>query len=937
MARSWGRLAVAFVGAVLIGLVCAAPGHSGQQEGPAASQTPSWTPGTIVPVDLDEVSVPADPESVAVTAPDTVPVAAGPTIDQAGAHQYLVPTSGHVGGSAGTFWVTDMVVHNPGPSSASVNIYFLKEKQDNSAVRGTNFPVAAGRSLKLKDVVEDTFGVSAASGALLIGSTVPVLVASRTFNDQPLGTYGQYVPGQGTAKLVNGTTPVRLVQLTKNAIYRTNIGIASMSASATPITVTLYRSSGALAGVYSEVIDPWGYKQFNDVFDKAAAGTADDAYAIVTSTLATARYYAYASVIDGRTGDPITVIPVASTSTPAPVAGDAPDADTPDASTVTIFSDNFEGAYPSPSWVLRYTGSATNYTVNWGRSSYRKAGGSYSWWCVGSGSGAPAPGGHYPAGMGAWMQVGPFSLADATSASVELDLWLAKQNVQDVFGVWAATNVNGSYSSVYVDPANTGGVFRHETVPLNSFVGAPQVWVAITFTSDASIQYEGAYVDNVVIKKTVACSAPAAPAVAVPATATSGNAYVVNWSATSPENRYEVQEADNAAFTGASTLAVSGTSRSFTHTVAAATTYYYRARALACSPTLQSAWSSAAQTVVSPACTAPAAPTLTAPATAASGASYTVTWTATSPAGTYEIDEATNSSFTGSSRATVSGTSRSYSHAVASATTYYYRVRATVSCGGGLTSPWSGSGQTQVTPSGPSASAAVYVPGAAALSGSGGTNWRTDLEVHNPGATQATYEIALLKRDQDNPTPLKATFSLEGGHSMRYNNALANLFGYSGAATLRVTPTAGQVMVTSRTYDDQTIKTYGQFVAGRPATQAIEFGGAARLILLSQSSSLASGFRTNIGLVNVTGLTINVEVKVYYGDGANIGTKQYPLGPYESIQVNEMIKTDLGVGDVDDAYAIVRTTTSGGAFFAFASVIDNRSKDPIYVPAEVVQ
>ncbi|MCU0290886.1 MAG: hypothetical protein MUF10_02710 [Thermoanaerobaculaceae bacterium] len=929
MIRTSGKKAMGVLGLVLVALGCAAQGYT-------ESPTPSQAAQVIFPVDLADVAVPGEAESVAATAPDTVTVAAGPTIDQAGPHQYLVPTSGHVGGSAGTFWVTDMVVHNPGPTSASVNIYFLKEKQDNSATRGTTFPVAAGRSLKLKDVVEDIFGVSAASGALLIGSTVPVLVASRTFNDQPSGTFGQYVPAARVADLVSGTTPVRLVQLTKNAIYRTNIGIASMSASATPITVTLYRSSGALAGVYSEVVDAWGFKQFNDVFDKAHAGTADDAYAIVTSTLPAARYFAYASVIDGRTGDPITVIPVASTSAPAPAAVDAPDADTPDASTVTVFSDDFEGAYPSPYWTFSHVSGSTNYSVNWGRSSYRKAGGLYSWWCVGSGS-TPAPGGNYPPGMGAWMQYGPFSLVGATAAAVELDLWLSKQTGHDVFGVWAATNASGSYSSVYVDPANTGGAFRHETVPLTSFIGAPQVWVAITFTSDASIQYEGAYVDNVVITKTVACAAPATPAVAAPASASSGAAYTVNWSATSPENRYEVQEADNAAFTGASTLAVSGTSRSFTHTVAAATTYYYRARALACSPTLQSAWSSAAQTVVSPACTAPAAPTLTAPATAASGASYTVTWTATSPSGTYEIDEATNSSFTGSSRATVSGTSRSYSHAVAGATTYYYRVRATVSCGGGLTSPWSGSDQTQVTPSGPSASAAVYVPGAAALGGSGGTNWRTDLEVHNPGAIQATYEIALLKRDQDNPNPLKATFPLEAGHSMRYGNVLTNLFGYSGAATLRVSPTAGQVMVTSRTYDDQTIKTYGQFVAGRPAAQAIEFGGAARLILLSQSSSLATGFRTNIGLVNVTGLTINVEVKVHYGDGAHIGTKQYPLGPYESIQVNEMIRTDLGVGDVDDAYAIVRTTTSGGAFFAYASVIDNRSKDPIYVPAEVVQ
>lgn len=858
----------------------------------------------------------------------------GPTLSEAGPHRYLVPTSGHVAGAAGTFWVTDMVVHNPGPTTATVNIYFLREQQDNSAVRGSTFPLPANRSLKLADVVANTFGVLSASGALLVGSTVPVLVASRTFNNQPAGTFGQYVPGQGTASLVNGTSPVRLVQLTKNTTYRTNIGFANVTPTSTPVLITLYRSNGALAGTYSEVVAPWGYKQVNDVFSKASAGSADDAYAVISSSLASAQYFTYASVIDGRTGDPITVIPVASTS----ASTAQPANETPESSTVTIFSDDFEGTYPSPHWTLSFVSGATNTTVNWGRSSYRKAGGSYSWWCVGSGSGSPAPGSNYPPNMGAWMRYGPFSLADATTAWVELDLWLSKQNSHDKFGVWAATSPSGSYSSVYVDPANTGGVFRRDTVSLNNFVGLPQVWIAITFTSDASIQYEGAYVDNVVIRKTVACAAPPAPALVAPGTATSGTAYTVSWTASSPENRYEVQEAGNASFSGASTYSVTGTSRSFTHSVASSTTYYYRARALACSPTLQSPWSGTAQTVVSPACIAPSAPALTAPASAVSGASYTVTWTATSPAGTYEIEEATNSGFTGATRVAVSGTSRSYTHTVSGATTYYYRVRATVSCGGGLTSPWSASGQTQVAPSGPSGSAAVYVPGAAALTGVGGSNWRTDLVVHNPGASSASFEIALLKRDQDNPNPQKATFSLDPGRSARYGNALANLFQFSGAATLRVSPASGQVMVTSRTYDDQTTGTYGQFVAGRAVARAIPAGTNARLIMLSQSASSTQGFRTNVGLVNATSLSISVELSAYRGsDGAFLGSKQWTLGPYKSIQINEILKTEFAAGEVDDAFAVVRTTTPSGAFFAFASVIDNRSNDPIYIPAEVAQ
>jgi len=99
------------------------------------------------------------------------------------------------------------------------------------------------------------------------------------------------------------------------------------------------------------------------------------------------------------------------------------------------------------------------------------------------------------------------------------------------------------------------------------------------------------------------------------------------------------------------------------------------------------------------ACAAPATPTLTAPAAAMSGQSYSVSWTATSSDNTYEVQESTDPGFAGASTTAVTGTSRSFSHTVASATTYYYRVRAKIVCGGSpYYSSWSSSGQTVVNP-----------------------------------------------------------------------------------------------------------------------------------------------------------------------------------------------------------------------------------------------
>jgi hypothetical protein len=92
----------------------------------------------------------------------------------------------------------------------------------------------------------------------------------------------------------------------------------------------------------------------------------------------------------------------------------------------------------------------------------------------------------------------------------------------------------------------------------------------------------------------------------------------------------------------------------------------------------------------------PASPVLTAPTSAAGGATYTVSWTATNPANSYELQEATDPLFVAPGSWSVSGTSRQFSHAPLSTTTYRYRSRAVVDCGGTQVSGWSNVGSTTI-------------------------------------------------------------------------------------------------------------------------------------------------------------------------------------------------------------------------------------------------
>ena len=96
-----------------------------------------------------------------------------------------------------------------------------------------------------------------------------------------------------------------------------------------------------------------------------------------------------------------------------------------------------------------------------------------------------------------------------------------------------------------------------------------------------------------------------------------------------------------------------------------------------------------------------------------------------------------------------------------------------------------------------------WVTTAAHLSGAVGTNWRTDLEVHNWGGTQASFTVSLLKRDQANTSPDNRTYSLGPGQAVRYSDLVSSMFSFSGAAAIKVSSTYDSLIVTSRTYNDQ--------------------------------------------------------------------------------------------------------------------------------------
>jgi hypothetical protein len=228
----------------------------------------------------------------------------------------------------------------------------------------------------------------------------------------------------------------------------------------------------------------------------------------------------------------------------------------------------------------------------------------------------------------------------------------------------------------------------------------------------------------------------------------------------------------------------------------------------------------------------------------------------------------------------------------------------------------------------------LYFPASANAEGVNQTRWRTDLQVKAQGGRTAAFSIELLESRADNRNPISLAYSLDANESLRLGNVLETEFGFTGTAALRITATEGRITATSRTYNDDPGGTYGQTVPAVAEEDGVGPESQSTMILLSRSADPSAGFRTNIGLVNLTGSSTAVDIDVHAADGTVIGSLSRNLKPFEHRQFNDVFDM-VGAGDVADGYAVARSTAQDGSFLAYASVVDNGSGDAVFILGSV--
>jgi hypothetical protein len=159
-----------------------------------------------------------------------------------------------------------------------------------------------------------------------------------------------------------------------------------------------------------------------------------------------------------------------------------------------------------------------------------------------------------------------------------------------------------------------------------------------------------------------------------------------------------------------------------------------------------------------------------------------------------------------------------------------------------------------------------------------------------------------------------------------HGDLLGSVFGVdSGYGAVRLASSTSTLAVTSLTSTPSPSGgTFGQSVPAFGEADLLREGLPRTILAVREDPS----FRTNLVLASAVETPLDVDVTLLADTGAALASARYALPPLGMRQVTRVVR-DLGVAaDVAGARLVLSTPTPGGAFAAYAALIDNVTNDP---------
>jgi hypothetical protein len=230
------------------------------------------------------------------------------------ATDWVIPATAHTAGQRGTFWRSDVSLHNPHSFDLPVVVQLLPSDTENWEAPTLTLTLYAYETVNLWDALgPDVFDFGGTGAMLAYADTSlacdPIeecqfLATTRTYTVDPWGgsgEFGQAIPGVDVWHGVDWQKYGYAAGILNDGVaFRCNVGVASWTPGWTTVRVDVQHADGTILATHQFEVPPYGHVQ-RRLSTEVVGGSL--VFYLVDGP-DEALVFPYASVVDQDTGDP---------------------------------------------------------------------------------------------------------------------------------------------------------------------------------------------------------------------------------------------------------------------------------------------------------------------------------------------------------------------------------------------------------------------------------------------------------------------------------------------------------------------------------------------------------------------------------------------------------------------------------------------------------
>ena len=224
----------------------------------------------------------------------------------------------------------------------------------------------------------------------------------------------------------------------------------------------------------------------------------------------------------------------------------------------------------------------------------------------------------------------------------------------------------------------------------------------------------------------------------------------------------------------------------------------------------------------------------------------------------------------------------------------------------------------------------IWVPVVSRANGANNSTWVSDLGIFNPGTVTVTVTIQI----HVTTGPIIKTVNINGGGQL----VITDVVGWFNPGLYTSAPisiiASQNLIITSRTYNLLAIGeicfpagTLGQGLSGFLTTGGISSGQFGWIPNMLEYGA----FRSNVGYTNTGSTNATLTIRLFNGNGTQVGSYNVNLAPGQWKQANQPFRTYASLSNMRGGSVKV-SVTSGSGVVVYGSVIDNITNDPTTIP-----